>query len=288
MMALAVEPVLDRIRRAYHGTVMVMKGPEAAARHLHPGTRWFRDLDLLVDDPFAAQRALVEAGFVKGPREQDYAEAQHLVPLVYPGLPLVVELHRRPNVPCLIPSPPVQEILGMAVPSMTGVPGVVAPAAPVHALLLAAHSWTDRPVARLVDLVDVVAVLGEGNRDEAARLAHEWGWESLWHTTLGLADAVLAGEGQPLALRTWARHFDCARERTVLEEHVARVTAPAWTVPRAQAPRAVTAAVARTAARRPGERWPDKFRRSGLALRHALTAQSAHAKAVDTTPGRHP
>jgi hypothetical protein len=204
------------------------------------------------------------------------------VPMAYPGLPLVVELHRRPNVPNWIPSPPVPEVLGMAVPSMTGVAGVVAPAAPVHALLLAAHSWTDRPVGRLGDLVDVIAVLGEGNRREAARLAQRWGWQSLWRTTLGLADAVLACDGHPLALRTWARHFDAARERTVLEEHVARLAAPAWTVPRSRAPRAVTAALGRTAARRPGEAWGDKLRRSRLALRHAFTEQSTHAQAVHT------
>ena len=110
-------------------------------------------------------------------------------------------------------------------------------------------------MGRLVDLVDVVAVLGEGDRTAADGLAREWGWHGLWRTTLALADAVLAGDGHPLSLKTWARHFEDARERTVLEDHIARAAAPAWTVPRTSAPRAVTAALARTTARRPGEGW---------------------------------
>jgi hypothetical protein len=280
MIALSVRPLLGRIRAAYDGTLMVMKGPEAAARHLHPETRYFHDVDLLVDDPVAAQRALLGAGFVQGPREQDYLDAQHLAPLAYPGLPLVIELHRRPNLPPWIPSPPVHAILDQAVRSMTGVAGVVAPAAPAHALLLAAHSWTDGPVGRLVDLADVIAVLGEDDRTAADRLAGDWGWRHLWRTTLALADAVLAGDGRPLSLLTWARHFEAARERTVLENHIARLAAPAWTVPRTRAAGAVTSALARTTARRPGEDWSDKLRRSRLAVAHAFTEQSAHSRAL--------
>jgi putative nucleotidyltransferase-like protein len=286
MIALSVEPVLQRVRAVCDGTLMLMKGPEAATHHLHPETRGFRDVDLLVDDPVAAHRALIGAGFFQGPREQEYADAQHLVPLAYPGLPLLVELHRRPNLPPWIPSPPVEAILDLAVPSLTGVTGIVAPAAPAHALLLAAHSWSDRPVGRLIDLVDVMAVLGEGDRAAADRLARAWGWHGLWRTTLALAAGVLAGEGRPWSLRTWARHFEGARERTVLEDHIARAAAPAWTVPRAKAPRAVTAALARTTARRPDECWGDKLRRSRLAVRHAFTDQSTHTQALHPTEER--
>jgi Uncharacterised nucleotidyltransferase len=282
VMAIAARPLLIKIRAAYDGTLMLMKGPEAAAHHLHPETRYFRDLDLLVDDPIEAQRALLARGFVQGRPEGGYVSAQHLAPLAHPGLPLVIELHRRPNCPSWLTPPPAAAVLDLAVPSMAGVPGIVAPSAAAHALLLAAHSWTDRPVGRLVDLVDVVAVLGDNERAATDRLADEWGWQGLWRTTLALADALLAGDGNPLSLKTWARHFRDARERTVIEEHVARAVGPAWTLPPAQAPQAVTAALARTTSRRPGEDWGDKLRRSRLAFRHAFTEGSAHARALET------
>jgi hypothetical protein len=280
IIALCAQPVLRRMRLAYDGTLMLMKGPEAAAHHLHPETRYFRDLDVLVDDPVAAQQALLAAGFVQAGGDHAYAEAQHLAPLVYPGFPLLVELHRRPNIPPWLPAPWRETILEMAVPSRTGVAGIVAPAPPAHALLLAAHSWTDRPVGRLIDLVDLIAVLGEAHREEADRLSHEWGWQRLWRATILLADAVLAGEGAPKSLRTWARHFQSARERTVLENHIARAASRAWVVPRAGVRTALATTVAQTAGRRPDEDWGQKVRRSRLAVRHAFTAQSTHHEAL--------
>ena len=42
-----------------------MKGPEVAAHYPVPSDRPFGDLDLLVEDPEAAQRALIAAGFVE-------------------------------------------------------------------------------------------------------------------------------------------------------------------------------------------------------------------------------
>ena len=279
MTALSVEPLLRRVRAAYDGTLMLMKGPEAAAHHLHPETRCFRDLDLLVDDPVAAQRALIAAGFMQGPRAQKYAEGSTRATGVS-GLPV----HRRAASPtersAVIPRPPVEEILDLSAPSTTGVTGITAPVPPVHALLLAAHSWTDRPVARLVDLVDVLAVLGEDDREAAERLSRAWGWQRLWRTTLMLADGVLGDHGLPLSLKTWARHFQCARERTVLEDHIARAAAPAWSVPRAGAGRALTTALIRTAARQPDEDWGEKLHRSRLALRHAFRAHSVHTQAL--------
>src|ERR1700744_241699 len=58
MIALSAQPILRRMRAGYDGTLMLMKGPEAAAHHRHPETRDFHDLDVLVAHPLAAQRAL--------------------------------------------------------------------------------------------------------------------------------------------------------------------------------------------------------------------------------------
>src|SRR5205807_6913985 len=61
--ALAAPYVLERVRAACTGPILLMKGPEAAACYLQPHVREFHDLDLLVPDAEAAQRELVEAGF---------------------------------------------------------------------------------------------------------------------------------------------------------------------------------------------------------------------------------
>ena len=47
---LGVPVLLRRIREAYDGTLIFMKGPEAAARYPDPALRQFCDLDFLVDD----------------------------------------------------------------------------------------------------------------------------------------------------------------------------------------------------------------------------------------------
>ena len=51
--------------RGIRRELILMKGPEAAARYPDPALRPFCDLDFLVDDPAAAHRALMAAGFVE-------------------------------------------------------------------------------------------------------------------------------------------------------------------------------------------------------------------------------
>jgi hypothetical protein len=280
MLALAAPVVLDRARAAYGGQLMLMKGPEVARHYRDPGARAFRDLDLLVDDPPAAQRALVAAGFIEGGHPDRYARAQHLRPLAWPGLPLVVELHRRPNCPPWLQPPPTHTLLDLGVPSRAGVDGVLAPAPPVHALLLAAHGWAHRPLGRIADLIDVLAVLGSADRAAANDLALEWRWEGLWGAVIAAADALMAGQQRPASLSIWARHLERARERSVLETHLARVAAPAWALPLSGAPRSVGAALVHSASRDSEEHWADKLRRSRLAVAHALMPESAHLQAM--------
>ena len=274
-MALAVPSLVARVRAAYNGSLMLMKGPEAAAHRQDPETRYFRDLDFLVDDPYAAQRALVASGFIEGRNPEDYEDMHHLRPLVWPGLPLAVELHRRPNCPRWLTPPPTRELFRGAVPSRTGVDGVLAPSPAIHALLLAAHSWAHRPLARLADLIDVLAVL-DGDRNVAHELAERWGWGGMWRATIAAADAILANGSCPLSVRTWARHLQRARESTVLEYHLVQVAAPVCAMPLSHAPRALCIGFSQAAAKHPNESWRDKCRRSGKGLAHAFTPESAH------------
>jgi hypothetical protein len=279
VMALAVPLLVARARAAYGGTLMLMKGPEAAASRPVPETRYFRDLDFLVDDPIAAQRALVAHGFFEGGEFGADEDAQHLQPLAWPGLPLVVEVHRRPNCPPWLTPPPSQELFRGAVPSVTGVEGVLAPAPAVHALLLAAHSWAHRPLTRLADFIDIVAVLGGADRNAVDELARQWGWEGMWRTTIAAAEAILADRPCPLSLRIWARHLQPARECTLLESHLRRIAAPIWAMPLRHAPRAVGVAFKQVAGKHQDESWGDKRRRSSQALAHAFMTESAHGRA---------
>jgi hypothetical protein len=279
MMATVAPVLLERARAAYEGQLMLMKGPEVAAWYRDPSDRGFRDLDLLADDAPAAQRALIKAGFVEFEEFGDparYSDAQHLCPLILPGLPLVIELHRHPNQPWWLPRLSAGEVLQHGVPSATGVDGLLGPEPAVHALLLVAHGWAHHPLARLRDLLDVAAVLASGGRHSAEELAREWGWDGMWRVALAVTDAVLGDDDRPAALNVWARHLSSVRDRTVLENHIARVAAPAQALPVKSVPAAMAGVLWGVANRGPEERWADKLRRSRLAICHALMATSRH------------
>src|SRR4051812_46856019 len=78
---LAARLLLSRILDAYDGRVMVIKGPEVAARYPAPDLRTYHDLDVLVEDSGAAQRALLAAGCRVG---WDRGSTHHELPLVFP------------------------------------------------------------------------------------------------------------------------------------------------------------------------------------------------------------
>jgi hypothetical protein len=269
LMALAAPVVLPRIRAACDGRVMVMKGPEIAARYPDPSTRFFRDLDLLVDDPDGAQRALVSAGFVPLGDDHEYRGRRHLSPLVWPGLPLAVEVHRAPSRPSWLPAAPVGELMTMGVASACG-PGLLAPPPPAHALLLTAHAWSHRPLGRLADLIDVAVALDDADRAEAARLARRWGWARMWATTVAAIDDLLLRRERSTALRRWARHLPAVREISVAENHLLRFAAAVTSSGPARAPLAVGATLVRASQPDSDEGWRDKLRRSRGALRHPL------------------
>ena len=113
--------VFERVRAAYGGGIIPMKGPVVAARYPDPALRAFRDLDLLVENPSDAHAHLLAAGFeeVDDPSVFHNADLHHLRPLWWPGLPLGVELHSRPNWPLALPPPPPrEELFAVAEPQM--------------------------------------------------------------------------------------------------------------------------------------------------------------------------
>jgi hypothetical protein len=256
---------------------VLMKGPEVAARYPDPALRPFRDLDLLVPDAERAHAALLRAGFEPiGHQDTFYANRHHLRPLVLPGTPLVVEVHRRPEWPKWGAPPPTEELIAAAVPSALGIDGILALPPAQHALVVAAHSWSGAPLRRALDVVDATALTAGQDPADAEALSRRWDIEGVWNVTTAAARALLYGIPIPSMLRLWARDLLHVRERTVLENHLARLLSPFWILP---APRAVAvAAQSLTSELRPlaGEQWRDKLARMGRAIRHPLYPLSAY------------
>jgi hypothetical protein len=268
--------VLGRVRQAYGGALMLMKGPEIAALYPFPSDRSFRDLDLLADDAPAAQRALIAAGFVETTDPTNYDKHQHLSPLLWPGLPLAVEIHRRPNQPAWLGPAGTEMLFEFGLPSSTGVDGLLAPEPAAHALLLVAHAWTHEPLGRIGDLLDVAAALEAANRGRVEVLAREWGWDRMWRTSLAATDAVLASKPTRVVLATWSRHLAALRERRVVEAHIARFAAPACSLPPGDVPGALLHVLKSTVAPGEHEGWKAQVHRSFLAVAHAFRGASDH------------
>jgi hypothetical protein len=121
---LAVIPLLARVRAAWDGPLVIHKGAETGLDYPGPRLRPFCDLDLLTDDAAGAQAALLAAGFQRSREAESFGVVHHECPLEWPGLPMTVELHSRPNWVGRVPAPPIRELLAGAVPSRLGVDGV--------------------------------------------------------------------------------------------------------------------------------------------------------------------
>jgi hypothetical protein len=269
--------VLARARAAYDGRLMLIKGPEVAARYPDPAVRPFRDLDLLADDAEAAQRGLLAAGFEPvGFADDYYAARHHLRPLMWPGTPLVVEVHCRPEWPRWSRAPAAAELFAAAVPSALTVDGLLAPAPAHHALIVAGHSWSAEPLRLLLDLVDIAALTAGLDPAATAAQADHWGIGRAWRTLAGAADALL-GSGPPTwPLRSWARNLGQVRDRTVLESHVADLLGSFWAVPLRRAPRVCAMELSDAIGPVEGEPLRGKLARAGRALRNASTPLAVH------------
>lgn len=276
--ALAAPVHLQRAHAAVDGPLLVVKGPELAALYPDASLRIYRDLDLFAPDAAAAQRALVAAGFVEVGDAAYYAEAPHLRPLAWSGLPMELEVHERPNWPRWLDPPPVADLFEDARPSAGGVDGLLAPSPERHALLVAAHAWMHGPLERARDLLDVGLLAAEADPAKLDRLARAWGMEKLWRATLALVEGLLLGGRPPRAQRGWARNLAALSERTVLERHVARWVGWYTALPRGLAARAMLDEIRVDLSPEGDEGWQRKARRSLRAVRNAFVRQSEHER----------
>ncbi|HKH18651.1 MAG TPA: nucleotidyltransferase family protein, partial [Solirubrobacteraceae bacterium] len=274
--ALAAPVLLRRVREAYDGPLIVLKGPEVAAHYPDPALRPYGDLDLLVPDPHDAQRALAAAGFVALGDPRFYENIHHQRPMAVHGLPLSVELHSMPKWPDGFAPPRTEELFEAAIPASLGVDGLGTLSRAQHALVLAAHSWAHDPLRRVGELVDIAAMSHGLDSGELRSLAARWGLRGIWDATAAAAGALLEGRGTSLPLRTWARHLPAVRDRTVLESHLERWLSMFWSLPPRKALVEVGGVLARELRPAPGETPSAKLSRARLAVRNARVSHANH------------
>jgi Uncharacterised nucleotidyltransferase len=273
---LSVVPLLGRVREIVDGPILVLKGPEVAA--LYPGgtTRPFIDVDLLLPDAVSAQRALLEHGFEEIGDPARYRDIHHLRPLFAPAFALALELHTAPKWLEGVRPPTFESLLERAVPSATGVAGLLAPSRPDHAVLVAVHSWAHEPFRRLGELVDVAALSWRVPREELAGVAAELGVERLWRATTAGFESVLAGRRATIPLRTWSRNVAQVRRRTVFETHLARLLAPFSILPPLRAACVAARMLPQEFVPQTDEPWRRKLRRARRSIINARRARGVH------------
>jgi putative nucleotidyltransferase-like protein len=274
--ALAVPPLLARVRRALHGPMLLMKGAEVARYYPDVAMRSFGDLDLIVPDAARSQRQLLDDGFEPCGEAWVYEGIHHLRPLRVPELPLIVELHQAPKWVAGLDPPGVDELLQLGVPAPHLGDGLlVLPAAP-HALIMAAHTWGHYPLTPLRDLFDIALVAREADPDELERLAEAWDLSRVWRTTLRTTEFLFGDARRPASVRLWARQLAEVRERTVLESHLQRWFAAFWALPPHRAVGSLRRQVAKDLRPDRDERWTAKLGRTRRAIRNAFVRKSHH------------
>jgi hypothetical protein len=274
--SLAAPAVLRRIRSAYDGDILLLKGPEVAIAYPDPALRPYGDLDLLVSDAHAAQKALTAAGFERLGNEARYRGKHHLQPLRLPALPLAVELHQRPHWPEGLTPPATRELLAAGIPARSGVAGILALPPAEHAVVLAANAWADAPLGNLRQMLDIALVAADASPEDETRLAATWGLSNIWATTVAALQAIFGGARTPATLKLWARHLLSVRERTVLEARLTSWLSPLWGLSRLHGLEAGAAALAADLRPSPGQPWSEKRLRVRLALAYASRSTTEH------------
>ena len=254
--------VLERVRAACPGPIVLLHGLEVATVYPDRALRSFGDLDLLVEDAPAARQALLGAGFER-------LDARAAPALLWPEQPVPVELFDRPTWVAGLQPPSTARLLSYARPSATHIAGIGALPPGEHALIVAANAWAHKPLRRARDLIDVAALTAGADRRDLDAVARAWGLQRLWTTTLGVADALLSPGAHPTpALRLWGRDVWELRAERLGERLLRRWLSPFWALPARSATQVVLATIAHDLRREPGESWSEKAR----SIRRALTA----------------
>lgn len=220
-----VRPLLERVRDTIGQPIMLLKGAEIAALYPATALRPFGDLDLLVPGAVTAETALLAAGFEQsGSALREPAPwHHHRLPLRFPGLPLGIELHHDPGWLSWMTPPSNRELFDRAIPSATGVDGIVT-LPPVEATLHhAMHSWRHGPYHSLLHMIDIELMRQQANAADLVSTASRWGLERVWGHTVTMLDWCFHDRNTPLSPleRAWSRHLRAMRARSYRESQIA-------------------------------------------------------------------
>jgi hypothetical protein len=279
---LPVQSLLSRIAATWEHPMIILKGPELAARYPDAALRTAGDIDLLVADAEGAHAALRAAGFSVTGDPGHYVGMHHLQPLIWNHLPVAIELHHAPNWLEGLKPPSTVELFRLAVPATVS-PEYLTLAPAAHAVILAVHAWSNGPLHSLRDLIDIAVVTAEADIDVIEALARRWGVYEVWRTTYAAVEALFASRRRPLSLRLWARHLEDARGRTVVESHLERWLSPLWALPPRTALWHTALRLADDLRPVPGELWRTKILRARLAVLNARRRRTSHQRLLEET-----
>jgi hypothetical protein len=279
----AARTLLERIRATCEGPIILIKGPAIGAYYPDPALRPFHDLDLLVSDAAAAERALLAAGFEPSPAQLHPETIHHLRPLRMPEIPLYVELHRYPKWIEGLPPPSLDELLAGTEPAALGVDGILTLTPSYHALVVTAHLWAHDPLVRLLRVVDVAVLAEAADWPELDALAAAWRMTKPWNTTIAVARSLLYDEQPPWALRIWARHLPAVREATVVDLQLGRLLSAFSVLPPRRAMRTLGKALRGDLRPLPNESWRRKLERTAEQLRRPSMRGSEHIRSAQAS-----
>lgn len=269
--------LLERIRAACEGPILLIKGPAVACCYPAPATRPFIDLDLLVTDVDAAQESLEAAGFDRVSVRSDPNTVHHLHPLQAAGSPLSIELHRYPKWIEGIAPPSLEELLVGAEAGPLGVEGILTLRPAYHALVLTAHLWAHDPCARLVRLLDILVLHDRVETEELERLLRPWALSRAWRETMAIAEPLFRDDRRrPWALRVCGPNLTSAREATVLETLISRCLSPFWVLPPRLALKASARVLVDCLRPQPYESWRSKLARTARQVWQPSTRRSEY------------
>ncbi len=233
------------LRQDTDGPLVLLKGLDVAAHYPAVELRQSLDVDVLVDDAVATQRALLAAGWQTKAtpgfhEEPERNESLHqLCPLLRPPFSLPLEVHRRPNAPTWLPPLPTTEIIEAARPSAIDVDGVLSPCVEHHALVVLAHSWATQPFARFSELIDFALLLESSDMPTVRAVARRWRMTRLLDLGLRTIDSLLHGrQPAPWVVRSFAGHLLDLSEPSRRRSQVNRYAASAFVAPIPDAARA--------------------------------------------------
>jgi hypothetical protein len=131
------------------------------------------------------------------------------------------------------------------------------------------------------DLIDVLALLEDGDRAAADEAASRWGLHRMWRATVQAAEALLLGRPQPRWLTLLAPDILELRERTLFENHVRTWMGPLLALPPRAAVVELGYALRSEIGRNPGETWSQRRHRVWEGLRHLNRPDSEHQRVMD-------